>query len=162
LLRSARRKYAGELFRTLKLVVCFEPKRGLFRAESWLCTGQDRGMLLRESAMRGSVSWNRRGSEVTPNGYFTVLKSSGWFSTLPLPGGFRYVIGENGKPKRRLMADGQKSAAGVDATVNFQLVGSTEEKFAWARLGLIVLAAIALTFGLMLCCGDVDVLLRHR
>jgi hypothetical protein len=38
-------------------------------------------------------SWNRREFSVTPNGYFTVLRSTGWFSTVRLPGVFQYRIG---------------------------------------------------------------------
>jgi hypothetical protein len=40
-----------------------------------------------------SHSWNRREFSVTPNGYFTVLRSTGWFSTVRLPGVFQYRIG---------------------------------------------------------------------
>jgi hypothetical protein len=40
-------------------------------------------------------SWNRRGSAVTPNGFFTVLKSTGWFPTFRLPNDFRYVTGKS-------------------------------------------------------------------
>ena len=46
--------------------------------------------------MKGPSSWNRRGSAVTANGYFTVLKSTGWFPTFRLPDGFRYLIRDNG------------------------------------------------------------------
>jgi hypothetical protein len=38
-------------------------------------------------------SWNRREFSVTPNGYFTVLRPTGWFSTVRLPGDFQYRIG---------------------------------------------------------------------
>jgi hypothetical protein len=40
-----------------------------------------------------SHSWNRREFSVTPNGYFTVLRPTGWFSTVRLPGVFQYRIG---------------------------------------------------------------------
>ena len=40
--------------------------------------------------MKGPRSWNRREFDVTPAGFFTVLKPSGWFSaTSRLPAGFR-------------------------------------------------------------------------
>ena len=45
--------------------------------------------------MKSSSSWNRRGSAVTSNGYFTVLKSSGWFPTFRPPDGFRYATGKS-------------------------------------------------------------------
>jgi hypothetical protein len=42
----------------------------------------------------GSRSWNRREFNVTPAGFFTVLKPTGWFSaTSRLSAGFRYLIG---------------------------------------------------------------------
>jgi hypothetical protein len=40
-------------------------------------------------------SWNRRGSAVTANGYFTVLRSTEWFPTFRLPDGFRYATGKS-------------------------------------------------------------------
>ncbi|MFZ1938427.1 MAG: hypothetical protein WBA18_19125 [Terracidiphilus sp.] len=43
--------------------------------------------------MPGSRSWNRRETNVAQAGFFTVLRSAGWFSsTLHLPGGYRYVV----------------------------------------------------------------------
>lgn len=111
--------------------------------------------------MSEGKQWNRRSFDVTPNGYFTVLKPSGWFPTVRLPGGFRYLIGENGKPKPLLHTDNPKSVATADATVCFQMVGSTDGKRNLLRFGLIVLAAIALTFGLLFCCGGLDALLNQ-
>jgi len=43
--------------------------------------------------MSNPRTWNRREFSVTPNGYFTVLRPTGWFSSVRLPGGFRYQIG---------------------------------------------------------------------
>jgi hypothetical protein len=45
--------------------------------------------------MKSPRYWNRREFTVTPNGFFTILKSTGWFSTVPLPGGFRYRVGQS-------------------------------------------------------------------
>ncbi len=45
--------------------------------------------------MKSPRSWNRREFAVTPNGFFTILKPTGWFSTVPLPGGFRYLVGQS-------------------------------------------------------------------
>ena len=45
---------------------------------------------------KGPRPWNRRDFNVATNGYFTILKPSGWFSAARLPGGFRYL---NGQPK---------------------------------------------------------------
>jgi len=43
--------------------------------------------------MKDPRTWNRREFSVTPNGLFTILRPTGWFSTLRLPGGFRYRVG---------------------------------------------------------------------
>lgn len=43
-------------------------------------------------------TWNRRGFTVAPNGFYTVLKSTGWFAAWRLPGGFRYLAGQLKKP----------------------------------------------------------------
>jgi hypothetical protein len=45
--------------------------------------------------MKTSSSWNRRGSAVTANGFFTVLRSTGWFATFRLPDGYRYATGKS-------------------------------------------------------------------
>ncbi|MGP8271599.1 MAG: hypothetical protein ACLQLH_16165 [Terracidiphilus sp.] len=42
--------------------------------------------------MWGPRTWNRREFDVAPNGYFTILKATGWFSAVRLPGGFRYLV----------------------------------------------------------------------
>jgi hypothetical protein len=51
--------------------------------------------------MNNPRTWNRREFAVTPNGLFSILKPTGWFPTVRLPGGFRYRVGlseENGFP----------------------------------------------------------------
>jgi hypothetical protein len=53
--------------------------------------------------MKGSRSWNRREFDVTANGYFTILKPSGWFPTVRLPGGFRYRFGQPKGPAAPLV-----------------------------------------------------------
>ena len=45
--------------------------------------------------MKSPTSWNRRGSAVTANGFFTVLRSTGWFPTFRLPDGYRYATGKS-------------------------------------------------------------------
>jgi hypothetical protein len=45
--------------------------------------------------MKDPRTWNRRDFAVTANGFFTVLRPTGWFSTLRLPGGFRYLTGQS-------------------------------------------------------------------
>jgi hypothetical protein len=49
--------------------------------------------VVQEDAMMGPRSWNRREFAVTPNGLFSILKPTGWFSTVRLPGGYRYLVG---------------------------------------------------------------------
>jgi hypothetical protein len=112
--------------------------------------------------MGDGKQWNRRGFNVTPAGFYTVLSPARWFSTLQLPSGYRYQIREDGKPRRRLAEQGSPKAEAVDATLHLQLVGSTEGSFSWLRFGVILLAAIVLTFGLLFCCGGVDELLNYR
>jgi len=107
--------------------------------------------------MKGPSSWNRRDFDVTPNGYFTVLRPTRWFPSVRLPDGFRYLIGETGKPKRQLgdpagMGNGLPGV-GQQTIVNFQLVGSTVGIRSLLRVGLIVLGAIAISFGLLLFIG---------
>jgi hypothetical protein len=43
--------------------------------------------------MKDPRSWNRREFAVTPNGLFAILRPTGWFSAVRLPGGFRYRVG---------------------------------------------------------------------
>jgi hypothetical protein len=45
--------------------------------------------------MKGFRTWNRRDFSVTANGYFNVLKPTGWFATVRLPGRFRYRFGQS-------------------------------------------------------------------
>ena len=99
--------------------------------------------------MMGPRTWNRREFDVTPNGFFTVLRSSGWFSTVRLPGGFRYLIGE---PKRAAAAKADENPTGGQATGvpwHFMQPGAQEHRP--ARLVLIALAAVAIT-GILLWC----------
>ncbi len=117
--------------------------------------------------MKGPGSWNRRSFDVTPNGYFTVLKPTRWFPTVRLPDGFRYLIGESGKPKRQLGdQDGPSSplgGVGQETIIDFQLVGSTDGKRSLLRVGLIVLGAIAISFGLLLFIDGFSALsIRHK
>jgi hypothetical protein len=43
--------------------------------------------------MKDPRTWNRREFAVTPNGLFSILRPTGWFSAVRLPGGFRYRVG---------------------------------------------------------------------
>jgi len=85
--------------------------------------------------------WNRREFDVTPNGYFTVLKSSGWFSAARLPAGFRYLFNDPNKPAKPgpLLQDGQ--AIGLPP----QILAPSTSHSSLIRLVLIALSAIGIT-----------------
>ncbi len=102
--------------------------------------------------MTSPRSWNRREFNVTPAGFFTVLKPTGWFSASRLPAGFRYL---NGPPKggaapapASKLAPDQKAldhAVSQETTIPLQIVMPSAHDRRLVRLALIVLAAAALT-----------------
>jgi hypothetical protein len=110
--------------------------------------------------MKTSGSWNRRGSAVTANGYFTVLKSTGWFPTFRLPDGFRYATGKSVTDPlhpvdvvARLAVSNPAASAPVqpEPTIAFRQIES-------GRVGLrgvlwvaaLTIAAVALTYAALL------------
>ena len=105
--------------------------------------------------MRGSGSWNRRGSAVTPNGFFTVLKSTGWFPTFPQPGGFRYLTREPGVNRPRSagapahQTTGQPAGTQTEIALR-QIDAEPRGVGALLRGVLLALGATALTFALLL------------
>jgi len=109
--------------------------------------------------MKTSGSWNRRGSAVTANGFFTVLRSTGWFPTFRLPDGYRYATGKSvtdplhpvdvvarlavSNPAANAPAPGQ-------TTIALQQIDSGQVDLrALLHTVLLALAAAALTFGLL-------------
>jgi len=121
--------------------------------------------------MKSPRSWNRREFAVTPNGFFTILKPTGWFSAVPLPGGFRYFVGQSkgtaspqahenptenpttapppestSVPERKALdhADSQETA------IPLQIVMPSTHDHHLMRPALIVLAATAIT-SILLC-----------
>jgi hypothetical protein len=108
--------------------------------------------------MKGPRSWNRREFDVTPAGFFSVLKPSGWFSaTSRLPTGFRYLIGAS---KQAAAAYGVETpvAAPVPApkqtfgqadtretTIPLQMLTPTTHDHHWMQAALSVLVAVAIT-----------------
>ena len=105
--------------------------------------------------MSGS-RWNRRETNVAQAGYFTVLRSSGWFSTLRLPGGFRYLI--KGPPTpvwlekdggAKASPEEQSRAGGPEAQASLQFGMPKTRDLSLARMALIALAAAAITLGLL-------------
>ena len=92
-------------------------------------------------------SWNRREFTVAPNGFFTILKPTGWFSALPLPGGFRYL---KGKSKRAVSPPAYENPAGGHAAaMPLQFTSLSTPHPHLMRLAAIVVAAAAITFGLL-------------
>ena len=105
--------------------------------------------------MNGPGSWNRRGFDVTPNGFFTVLRSSGWFPAFRLPGGFRYLIGESGLNRPRSDGAPRQSSTGSPAGVQAEVGLRQIDAEPWGvraavRAGLMALGASALTLALLL------------
>ena len=95
-------------------------------------------------------TWNRREFNITQNGYFTILKSAGWFSAVPLPGGFRYLRGET-KGAAAPPAISSASSDGSAATIQLQTVDSDTSGRHLMRLALIVVAATGLAWILLWC-----------
>jgi len=125
--------------------------------------------------------WNRRDFAVTPNGYFTVLKLTRWFSAVPLPGGFRYLIGPSKRTASRQilknstdnpLAALQLDQASVPAQKSLDQAESQETAIlsqsiipgaldhrlmrVLIRGALIVSAAVAITFALLWFSGNCD------
>jgi len=106
--------------------------------------------------MPGSRSWNRRETNVAQAGYFTVLRSSGWFSTLlRLPGGYRYVVKGAATPDLLVKPEGatadapEKRDEAQESAPTFQTVTPKSSGFGLLRLALIALVAAGITYGLL-------------
>jgi len=96
--------------------------------------------------------WNRREANVAQAGYFTVLRSTGWFSALSrLPGGYRYVVKGPAKPDVLVKPAGataeapEKRADGQGTAPIFQMVTPRASGRGLLRLAFIALAAAGLT-----------------
>lgn len=96
--------------------------------------------------------WNRGETNVAQAGYFTVLRSSGWFSALSrLPGGYRYVVKGPATPDVPVKPEGataeapEKLTDSGGATPTFQTVTPRASGRGLLRLALIALVAAGLT-----------------
>jgi hypothetical protein len=105
--------------------------------------------------MKRPGPWNRRGFDVIPNGFFTVLRSSGWFPAFRLPGGFRYLIGEPGTNRPR--TDGAPTRQVIGQSVGIQteiILRQIDAEPLGARVVLrgvlLAMVASALTLALLL------------
>ena len=84
-----------------------------------------------------------------------MLRSSGWFPTFRLPGGFRYLIGESGVNRPRSAGAAEQQTADQPADTQTEIVLrqiDVEPRGARAVLRgvLLALASTALTFALLL------------
>lgn len=102
--------------------------------------------------MPGSRSWNRRETNVSQAGFFTVLRSSGWFSTLNrLPGGYRYLLKGAATPDVLVKPEGasaetpEKRDGTLETAPSFQTLTSRTSGRGLLRLALIALVAAGLT-----------------
>jgi len=99
-----------------------------------------------------SPRWNRRETNIAQAGYFTILRSSGWFSALSrLPGGYRYVIKGAATPDVLLAkpagagAATEKRDGAVEAALRLQMLTPGAKGLGLLRRALIALVAAALT-----------------
>ena len=110
-------------------------------------------------------SWNRREFRVAANGFFTVLRPTGWFSAVPLPGGFRYLVNLSKRSVYRRTLDGPGPELNARGHANGQEVvvlsqsripGAFDHHFMRSLIMavLTVLAAVALSFLLLWFSGD--------
>ncbi len=102
--------------------------------------------------MPGSRSWNRRETNVTQAGFFTVLRSAGWFSALSrLPGGYRYVVKGPATPDVLVKPEGAGAAApkngdeAQETAPTLQMSTPRTSGLGLLRLALIVLVAAGIT-----------------
>ncbi len=96
--------------------------------------------------------WNRRESNVAQAGYFTVVRSTGWFSALSrLPGGYRYLVKGPATPDVLVKPEGAGSAVTekvdeAQATVPaFETLTPKASGLGLLRLAFIALVAAGLT-----------------
>ncbi len=102
--------------------------------------------------MPGSHSWNRRETNVTQGGFFTVLRSTGWFPALSrLPGGYRYLVKGPVTPDVLVKPEGAEAAAqenggeARETAPSLQMLTPTMSGLGLLRLLMIVLLAAGLT-----------------
>jgi hypothetical protein len=101
--------------------------------------------------MSGS-RWNRRETNVAQAGYFTVLRSTGFFSALSrLPGGYRYVVKGPATPAVLVKPVGAGTAApenhgaAQETTPAFETLSPQASGLGLLRLALIALVAAGIT-----------------
>jgi hypothetical protein len=96
--------------------------------------------------------WNRRETNVAQAGYFTVLRSTGWFSALSrLPGGYRYLVKGPATPTVLVKPEGAGTPASEDHDAGpatapaFETLAPQASGLGLLRLALIALVAAGIT-----------------
>jgi len=85
-------------------------------------------------------SWNRREFAVTQNGYFTILKPTGWFATSRPQGSFRYL----GSLSKGFPQAGENQG-GEGITIRMQTTEPSAQDRRLMRPALVALAATAIS-----------------
>jgi len=104
--------------------------------------------------MTASRLWNRREFDVTPAGYFTVLKPKRWFSAVRLSGTFRGLLNGPLTPRwlekpAGALGDEQNRTRSQQPAASLRIVQPAEGDRSLVRLAFIVLGAAAITCGLL-------------
>ena len=97
-------------------------------------------------------AWNRRETSVAQAGYFSILRSTGWFSALSrLPGGYRYVVKGPATPDFLVRPEGlgvaatERRGAMAATAPAFQAVAPRASGRAAIRFALIAFVAAGIT-----------------
>jgi len=127
---------------------------------------------LQADEMNNPRTWNRREFAVTQNGYFTILRPTGWFSATRLPGSTRYLAGKSREatspqeleyptgnpattpPPGSAFAPVREAPFHADSrntAMPLQFMSLTTQDHRLMRPALIVLAASAITWILLWC-----------
>ena len=96
-------------------------------------------------------SWKRREFNIAQAGYFTVLKPTGGISASRLPGGIQDFVGQPKKTAAITAPDQEllDHADGPDSAIPLQIISPDASDHHPIRLLLIILAAAALTLGVL-------------
>lgn len=101
--------------------------------------------------MSGPRTWNRREFNVTPTGWFTVLRPTGWFSASRLPGGFRYLMSPSKRTQAEQTVPGQAECQKTAIPLQIMPPGTYDRHLVRAALVVLTAAAIALALLLWTC-----------
>lgn len=98
--------------------------------------------------MTNPRTWNRREFNVTPCGYFTILKPVGRFSATRPPGGIGNVMGPSKGTPLEQAVPGHADNQGRAIPVQIMPIGTHDRQL--MRVMSVVLTAAAITFALLL------------